>query len=159
MNRNLCTLKKSEYKELFTGMVSEIDKICIYLIIYDFDFDPDIITEKTELKPYKTEKKGLKHKRKYGMEEYISESNYWEIEYKHENVQSCEEAINGFMETIINPHKEYFREILKTANGKLLFVYYTYRSTNMGIWFEKDFVNILSELNLSIDLDLYCLYE
>jgi predicted metal-dependent phosphoesterase TrpH len=158
MKNELKPLSKSGYKKIFPDMANEIDKIDIYLTIDNIDFDPDEITKRTGLKPDEIYKKGLEYILKNG-KKYIPESNYWSVKYSHENMALSEEAINGFVEQIINPNKEYFKKIFNKGKGRLEFIYYYYRSNNMGIVFEENFVKILSELNLEIDFDLYCCYE
>ena len=158
MDENLRPIKKSEIKRMFPQLASPVDRIDIYLIFDDLDFDPDIITEKTKLEPYNIYKKGIIYKKRSG-KEWESKSNCWEIKYSQLNAVYSEDAINGFMEQIINPHIEYFKEIVKNANGILEFVYYYYYSNNIGIGFEKAFVKVLSELNLRVSFDIYCLHE
>jgi hypothetical protein len=158
MMDELKPLSRADYKKMFPEMRKSIDKIDIYFIIDNIQFDPDEITNKTGLNPYRVYKKGLEYNinRK---NKFISESNSWEIEYTHENVIYSEEAIDGFIEQIINPHKDYFKNILNDANGKIEFVYYYYKTNNMGIVFENKFIKLLAELNLMVDFDLYCLHE
>jgi hypothetical protein len=158
MDENLRPIKKVEMKELFPEMALNIDTINLYLVIRDFEFDPDIITEKTKLEPYEIKKKGQKYITKFGKER-ISKYNSWTVMYEQKKAIFSDDAINGFIHNIINPNKEYFKEILANAEGVLEFVYYYYYSNNMGIFFNKKFVNILSELNLTVDFDLYCLHE
>ena len=158
MNEDLHPIKKSEIKELFPEMSKYNNMVHIYLSIDNLDFDPNIITENTKLEPNKIYRKGVKYKRVSG-KEFISNSNYWDIVYEHNNLPYPDIAINEFIEKIINPHYEYFKEILKNAEGTLEFVYYYHYSNNIGIGFEREFVKILSDLNLRVDFDLYCLHE
>jgi len=150
-------LSKSEYKKIFPKQ-EEIEKIFIYLDLFDLEFDPDEITEKTKLKPYKIYKKNTKYLLRSG-KEYISEDNSWSTEYSHENVIYADEAIEGFIKTIITPNLNYLKEVLLKSNGKITFVYYTYRSNNIGITLNTEFIELLSELKLKVDFDLYCLHE
>jgi hypothetical protein len=158
MDENLRPIKKSEMKEWFPEMALNIDTIDIYLTIRNFEFNPDLITEKTKLEPNDIIKKGQKYIKKSG-KEWISEYNEWSVMYEQKNATYSDDAINGFVNNIVNPNKEYFKEILVNAEGILEFVYYYYYSNNIGIAFNKEFVNILSELNLKVEFDLYCLHE
>jgi hypothetical protein len=158
MDSNLRPITKSEMKNLFPTMSSNVDTIRLYLIIDDLSFDPDLITEKTSLQPYKVYKKGITYKTQFG-KEWTSKSNCWEIKYEQKNAVYSDDAIHGFIEKIIHPHLDYFTEVLKDATGMLRFVYEYYYSNNIGIHFNKDFIKLLSQLNLEVDFDLYCLHE
>jgi ribosome recycling factor len=157
MTDELKPLSKSGFKKMFSELQDEIDTIDIYLVIHDIEFDPDEITKETRLEPYRIYKKGFEYIR--GKQKYISDNNMWEIKYSHKNVIYSEEAINGFIENIIKPNKEYFKKILNTADGRIEFVYNYFKTNNMGIVFDREFVKLLSELNLMVDFDLYCLHE
>jgi hypothetical protein len=158
MDENLRPIKKSEMKEWFPKMALKIDTIDIYLVIRNFEYDPDIITEKTKLQPDDIIKKGQKYIKKSG-KEWISTYNSWSVMYEQKNATYSEDAINGFVNNIINPNKKYFKEILANSEGVIEFVYYYYDSNNIGINFNKEFINLLFELNLTVDFDLYCLHE
>jgi hypothetical protein len=158
MNDNLQAITKSDMKKLFPAMSSNVDTIRLYLIIDDLSFDPDLITEKTNLQPYKIYKKGITYKTQFG-KEWISKSNCWEIRYEQKNAVYSDDAINGFIEKIIQPHVDYFTEVLKEATGIVRFVYEYYYSNNIGMNFNKDFIQLLSKLNVEVDFDLYCLHE
>jgi hypothetical protein len=157
MSDELKPLNKSGFKNMFPGLQDEIDTIDIYLVIHDIEFDPDEITKRTGLQPYRIYKKGFEYIR--GKQKYISDDNTWEVKYTYKNVIYSEEAINGFIENIIKPNKEYFKEILNKADGRIEFVYNYFKTNNMGILFDKEFIKLLSELNLMVDFDLYCLRE
>jgi hypothetical protein len=103
MSDELKPLSKSGFKEMFPSLRDEIDTIDIYLVIHNIEFDPDEITKKTGLEPYRIYKKGFKYIRR--KQKYISEDNTWEVKYTHKNVIYSEEAITGFIENIINPNK------------------------------------------------------
>jgi len=158
MNEDLHPIKKSEMKEWFPKMSKYNNMVHIYLSINDLEFDPDIITKKTKLEPDKIYKKGIKYKRASG-KDFISNSNSWSIIYEHNNLPYPDKALNEFVEKIINPNYEYFKEILKIANGTFEFVYYYHYSNNIGIGFERDFIKILYDLNLRVDFDIYCLHK
>jgi hypothetical protein len=157
-NEDLRPLNGSEFNEYFPDMEKYHDMVQIYLNICDIAFDPDSITAKTNLKPYHVYKKGQIYKIRSG-KEWVSNNNSWCIKYEHNNLPYPDKAINEFIEKIIIPHYQYFKEVLNNANGTLEFVYYYHYSNNIGIGFEKDFVKILSDLNLRVDFDLYCLHK
>jgi hypothetical protein len=158
MDEDLHPITKAQSKKWFPKMSEYNNMVHLYLEIKNLEFDPDIISKKTNLEPYEIMKIGDKFKKRSG-KEWICDYNSWTVKYEHNNLPYPDKAINEFIDKIINPNYEYFKEILQNASGKLEFVYYYHYSNNIGIGFEKNFIKILSDLNLEVDFDLYCLHE
>jgi hypothetical protein len=78
------------------------------------------------LKPFQIYKKGLKYNTPGFGKDGISHSNCWKLKYESKSEMFSDDVTNGFMKKVIIPHKEFFNEILETANGNVTFVYHYY---------------------------------
>jgi hypothetical protein len=154
-------LKKSEYKKLLnTKETPKVNQCHIILGIIEFDFSPEVISKELKLEPYSTGIKG---------EEYfagdnkqirrIRECNYWEYEWKLLTNEFIGDIIERFINEIILPRVEVLKNL--SINSEIIFtiVQYYYDGYNPGIFISSKHLKILSEINSSVDIDLYCLSE
>ena len=85
-------------------------------------------------------------------------SNYWELGKKFEiDDKWVQEFIDEFIKEIIEPKKGLIKKMIKEGDGEFSVVPYLYSEANPGFSFESNTINILSEANLPINLDIYCL--
>jgi len=150
-------LKKKDYKKLFKNLGTEKDILHIYLDIYEILFDPEIISDKINQKYYKIEKIGQKIKRGKGYR--IAESNSISFKREYENVLYPENEFDQFISEILTPNELYLKDLFKNCHAKIEFVYYYNHSNNIGIYLPNKIIHKLSDFDLSVDFDLYCLHE
>ncbi|XWN36336.1 MAG: DUF4279 domain-containing protein [Balneola sp.] len=139
---------------------SETNKVHIYLKFYDFDIHPDEISKVLNLEPTRIGLKGevffIGNKKKKIQRTYSS--NYWELKKKFEiDDKWVQEFIDEFIKEIIEPKKGLIKKMIKEGDGEFSVVPYLYSEANPGFFFESNTINILSETNLPINLDIYCL--
>lgn len=144
-----------------TNDESEINQNHLIFRFLDFDFDPDLITQKLLLQPFSTGQKG---------EEYfigpqkdiprIRDCSHWDFEWKIKTNDFIGDFIDKFFKEIIVPRLESIKEIgLNSQAIRFIIVQYYYTGYNPGYRFEKEQIKILADLNAEIDMDIYCLYE
>ncbi|MBL4560976.1 MAG: DUF4279 domain-containing protein [Labilibaculum sp.] len=144
-----------------TNDESEINQNHLIFRFLDFDFDPDLITQKLLLQPFSTGQKG---------EEYfigpqkdiprIRDCSHWDFEWKIKTNDFIGDFIDKFFKEIIVPRLESIKEIgLNCQAIRFIIVQYYYTGYNPGYRFEKEQIKILADLNAEIDMDIYCLYE
>ena len=143
-----------------TGNDSQCNQNHVILRFVDFDFDPDYITKKLELKPLSIGRQG---------EEYfvgpqqickVWEFNHWDYEIKTKNNDFIGDTVDLFFNKIISPRLDKIKEIsLKSKITRLTIVQYYYSGHNPGYGFEREQVKILTDINAEIDMDIYCLAD
>lgn len=125
-------------------------EIHIYLEIFCGDNDPHFITEITGIKPTSVIKKG---DHKIIAKNKFHEENSWKLESKLTNEVKLEEHINYILD-ILKPSFDKFKEITQEYYTKLFCVLYPKKHIP-EIFFDKQMIKQLSELNLDIDFDIY----
>jgi len=130
----------------------------IILLFVNFDYPPEIITEKINLSPSKT---GLKGERYYlGHNQEVvkyRKSNFWEYELRQITNDFIGESFDQFVEEIIYPRAASIRSIAETCNGEIKMVQYYYNGYNPGYHLPAKIIAMLSGTKLDIDIDTYCL--
>lgn len=127
-----------------------------WLLISDFDLNPDEITSQLGIEPTKTRVKGeyrLAGKKKPN--QMINTSNQWILDSELPNNISIEKQIHFLLEKI-RPHKQKFQEITKKYYTEFSCALYFY-DANPGIHVDSSLLKELAELNVKLDLDIYCL--
>ena len=128
--------------------------------VYEFDYHPDIISSKLDLKPLKIGVKGEKyfvgHKKQVTK---THEYNFWTFEHKNVLNQYIGDFIGKFIDEIIISRLDTIKNISQDGKVQLRIVQYFYNGCNPGIYLKREYIKILSEINCSIDIDLYCLNE
>ena len=138
---------------------SKKNKVHIYLKFYDFNVHPDEISKALKLEPTR---KGLKGEKFYiGTKKKIERkysSNWWQFGQKYDvNGKWPQEFIDQFTEEIIEPRKNEIKDIIAIGDGELSVCPYFYNDTNPGFHFEHRVLKAISEANLPINMDIYCL--
>ena len=154
-------LDKKDYKKITGSIDSEINRNHLILRFLDFNFDPDIITQKLGLEPISTGQKG--HEYFIGPQKDIPknrECNHWDYEWKIKTNDFIGDLIDKFFEEIIIPRLESIKDIgLNCQTIRFIIVQYYYSGHNPGYGFEKEQIKILADINAEIDMDIYCLCE
>jgi len=159
MNRE--RLSKSDFKKLMSQKDKKNTNLNhIILWFLNFDQSPEEITKQLVLTPTKTAVKG---------QEYLSGPNqtvkkihkfsFWEYEWKIESNQFVGELVDKFIAEIIKPRFGEIKMLAKRIDAELKIVQYYYDGYNPGYHFSVDIMKILTEANLEIDIDTYCLTE
>ncbi|MCW3787379.1 DUF4279 domain-containing protein [Plebeiibacterium sediminum] len=156
---NIKRLDKDDYKKLQgSDNDLEVNQNHVILRFIGFDFDPNEITERLQLKPLSIARKGEDYfvgKRKV---KKTWEYNHWDYELKTKTNAFIGETITEFFENIIEPRLELIKEISRKSDiTQLIIVQYYYTGCNPGFAFEKKQVKILADINAEIDMDIYCL--
>ena len=68
-----------------------------------------------------------------------------------------QEFIDEFTLKIIEPRKNKIKDIIAIGDGELSVCPYFYNDSNPGFHFEHRIIKTISEANLPINLDIYCL--
>ena len=153
--------KKKDYKKLMGADDCETNQNHIILEFVDFDFTPDLITDKLELQPQSTGQKGDKYfignKNKISK---IRECNHWNYEMKVNSNEFIGEIIDKFFKEIIIPRLDLIKQFGQNCEiVRLTIVQYYYTGNNPGYVFEKEQIKILAAINAEVDMDIYCLCE
>ncbi|WP_167881269.1 DUF4279 domain-containing protein [Leptospira levettii] len=137
---------------------SNTNRLIINLIIDKLKINPNLIYKTTSLKPSYIEIKGDLHFNKQGVR-ILNKTNFWSFERKYNNIIYPEKKILQFLMNYLEPNSTYFQKTFKNSEAKLQIVYYHYTSNNPGIFLSKQITNLIGKYSLSIDFDIYCLYE
>lgn len=130
----------------------------IILGFYEFLFSPDEITKSLMLEPLSTGIKGEKYSiTKKQPFNKIREYNHWDYEWKLQTNEFIGDIVERFIEEIIVPRKRIIKKLSSTSEIQLQIVQYYYDGHNPGIHIKSEHTKVLSEINCSIDIDLYCL--
>ena len=155
-------LDKKDFKTLM-GMKngSEINQNHLMLYFLDFDFNPDLITEKLGLEPHSIGRKGEKYFIGYHKEiEKIRDCSHWKFEWEIKSNDFIGDMIDLFFKEIIIPRKSLIKEIGENCQMiRLTIVQYYYTGHNPGYGFDREQVKVLADINADIDMDIYCLCE
>jgi hypothetical protein len=159
MEKDLRPLTPKDYKNL-SGKTSGINRNILSLGIYGFNEDPLFITEFLNLQPNSHGKKG---------EEYfigknkdikkIVDENYWTYKWEQESNDFIGDFIEKFIDEIILQKFYKFKELSKKCEIQFQIVQYYYTGWNPGVHIDKKKLKVLSEIEASIDIDIYCLSE
>jgi hypothetical protein len=129
----------------------------VILWFLNFDNSPEEITEKLGLIPTRTAIKGQERSNSSIANKKIHKFSFWEYEWKIESNQFVGELADKFIEEIIKPRIGEIKMLADTIDAEFKIVQYYYSGYNPGYHFSVDKMKILSEANLEIDIDTYCL--
>jgi hypothetical protein len=136
-----------------TTPMIELNKNIIEIIFSDFDFDPGEITELVQITPNKTALKGDKITDK-GLK--LLRSNYWSYRETFITNEQIGKQITDFVNRIVVPRKENFKEASRRCYSEFQVVQYYYAGSNPGCHISKDVLSQISETGFEIDIDFYC---
>ena len=155
-------LNRKEHKKLIGHSdTPETNQNHVKLLIYNFDYHPNQISERLTAEPHSIGVKGESyeigppHNRITKTHEY----NYWEHEFKLLTNEFIGDIIEKYVDDFIMPNISYFKELAVDGDIQFIVIQYYYDGCNPGFHFDKRVVKILSDLGASIDIDLYCLSE
>ncbi|EMJ87262.1 DUF4279 domain-containing protein [Leptospira meyeri] len=158
MINDLKPISKKDLKKLSNTQTSNTNRLIINLIVDKLKINPNLIYITTLLKPSFIEIKGESHINKQGAR-ILNETNFWSFERKYKNIIYPEKKILQFIMKYLEPNSTYFQKTFKNSEAKLEIVYYHYTSNNPGIFLSKKITNLIGKYSLSLEFDIYCLYE
>lgn len=135
-------------------MNNGINKNYIALKFFDFDFSPQIISEKIALIPTKTSLKGERRNPKFSL---ICKSNEWMYEEFNKTNDFIGDLVQEFISRIIIPRLKEIKALTGAHYGELSIVQWYYSGCNPGYHFSKDILTVINDTGLEIDIDTYCL--
>ena len=154
-------LDKKDYKKLMGAESdSEINQNHVILRFIDFDFNPEVITNKIGLEPLSIARQGEEYFVGSQKIRKIWEFNHWDYELKTKTNDFIGDTISQFFNETIIPRLNEIKEISqKSRITRLIVVQYYYTGHNPGYEFDKEQIKILADINAEIDMDIYCLCE
>ncbi|TGM22816.1 DUF4279 domain-containing protein [Leptospira selangorensis] len=158
MVNNLQPISKKDLKKLMKTQTSNTNLMIIYLNVDKLKINPNLIYKTTSIKPSYIEIKGESQINKKGVR-ILNETNFWSFERKYKNIIYPEKKILQFLINYLEPNSTYFQKTFKNSEAKLEIVYYHYTSNNPGIFLSKKITNLIGKYSLSLEFDIYCLYE
>jgi len=135
-------------------MEKEKEEYKISLNIHDFDCSPRDLNKEIGLEATKSWQKGdrvpnsnSKIKRK---------QSTWQYGFKTESISDLFLKKKSLLEIIIQ-HQENLSPITQTYPSEISVVMYLNETINPGIFFEKEYLSVLSSLDIGINVDIYFL--
>jgi hypothetical protein len=128
----------------------------VWLLIADFECLPDEITQQVGLKPTKTRLKG--EYRTVGKKKPVklfNKENSWILEADLPSTVSVEEQIKEILKQL-KPYAQNILSLSKKYSVELNCAIYYYEA-NPGINLDKNLLKEVSQLNLPLNFDVYCL--
>ncbi len=131
-----------------------INENYISLKFFEFDFSPQVISEKLGLEPTKTGIKGERRNPKFAL---LCKSNEWTYEEFNKTNEFIGELVQSFIERIVRPRLEQIKQLATSQFGELSIAQWYYDGYNPGYHFSKEIISTIKETGLEIDIDTYCL--
>lgn len=127
-----------------------------FIKIHDFECGIDEISDTLEIQPTDSWLKGeLIPNRKGNIRR---KQSTWEYESTVPISEPIEKHINSLLDTF-KSKTEILKEFSHTYYTELTLVIYEYESGNTGLIIEKEVIEKISELGLTLDIDIYVLQE
>lgn len=127
-------------------------EIKVYFRIVGFPMSPEVLTDKLGLKPTDTWKKGDAGR----IAKTTFKNNGWELSSGLNKSVDLKTHVGTLLDNI-TPFKKNFVKVCSEYPPDLICVVYSYGGDRPAIVFERDIIKELTELNASIDVDLYVL--
>jgi len=133
--------------------LSKTNIMCEFRIVGD-EFEPETITEKLQLMPSKTWRKGDKIRQGERLRDYSS----WGLCTEYEETYSVNDQINKILEIFKPKMGEllYLKESLK-LDYKIEVVINIESNETPAIYLDKDIIQFCNSADVSLDFDLYIL--
>lgn len=147
-------------KNLENDEAEKVNRNHITLSFFDFNYSPDIISKELELTPHSIGIKGDEYM--IGSKNQIKkirDYSIWSYEWKSQTNEFIGDIIERFIVEIILPRMDKIKKVSLNSEVQFQIVQYYYDGCNPGIFIKSEHTKILSEINSSIDIDIYCLSE
>jgi hypothetical protein len=139
----------------------DINENHITLVFTEFSCTPEEITGILGTEPTKT---GVK-----GQEYYIGPQNnkqckvwpynYWALRASKKKSNFISQFVDGFLSEVITPIKEKIKALTAECEAELSIAQYYYSGCNPGLHFTVDNLQLITEIGVELDIDIYCLSE
>jgi hypothetical protein len=155
-------LNRQEHKKLMGHSdTPETNQNHLKLVIYGFDYQPNLISEKLMIEPHSVGIKGESYEigSPQNRIKKTHEYSYWEHEWKVYTNDFVGDIVEKYVDDFVRPNMASLIELSEDSDLQFTVVQYYYDGCNPGFHFDKRVVKILSDLGASIDIDLYCLSD
>ncbi len=155
-------MSKEEHKKIMGhDQVSDTNQNHVSIRLFDFDQDPNTISEMLKLSPSSIGFKGEKYSigPPHNRIEKISDYSHWQYKLKLSTNEFIGDIIERFIKEIIVPRVDKLVELSKIADMQFQVVQYYYDGCNPGVCIEKEDIKLIAKIGASIDIDIYCLGE
>lgn len=129
------------------------NEISVYLVLAEFDYDPDRVTTATGLQPEEIWRKGDQ----IGPTSRYREDNGWRISSGAEKSVGLDEQVNALLDRI-EPAGASISELAKTCYLEIACVVKAYEYVP-EMHLESSTIQKIAQLGAEIDIDFYCLIE
>lgn len=154
---NFDPLKPSDYKNAFPNMdTNGENSYYVYLSIEGFEGSHEEITNLLGLEPSKIWQVGQKLFSPNGKYIRTIEKNLWEYKIA-ELGGSSSDLLEKYVFEVVKPRVDKINRIAKDSQVMLTLVEFYQTSFNPGYLVSREVINLLSEINCSLQFDIYCL--
>lgn len=127
-----------------------------WFLVRDFESHPKEITDQLGIEPTDIKVKGeYKLIGKKNPQKIINRENLWILDSELSKKSSLEDHLKQLLNKV-KPYRQNFIELAQKYKLELNCAVYYYEA-NPGIFLESDIIKEVSELNASLNLDIYCL--
>ena len=126
-----------------------------------FSCSPEEITEKIGLQPTRTAIKNQEYQTGSPQNRITKKykNNYWEFRVVTNETTWISDLARQFLEDNVRPRIDQIKHIVSGCEGELSIVQYVNEGCNPGLHFEKEEIELLSQIGFELDIDIYCLAE
>lgn len=122
---------------------------------FGFDSSPEELSALLGLQPTKTALKGDV----YGKLKKTYPWNLWEYRWIRNEQRFIGDLAEEFIATVVEPRKETIKQLLARCSGELSVVQYLREGCNPGFHLGHAALSTLCNIEVELDLDIYCLAE
>lgn len=137
--------------------VPEENRYHLSLSFYDFDGEPQRITKLLGLDPDSVGLKGECYTS--GNLEKILDYSYWGYKWRVDTNEYVGTFIQSFIEQIIAPRLDAIASLAKESTVQFQIVQYYFDGFNPGLNIDAEYIQVLSRIGASLDVDIYCLSD
>ena len=132
-----------------------MNKNYVALKIFNFDYSPELLSEKLDLIPTRTANKG----EPYGQARGVFPWNFWELRWERKGSEIIDVLVHEYVSTVISPHRETIRQVIDFCEAEFSIAQYYFEGHNPGIHLDSIDLASISYIGAELDIDIYCLAE
>ena len=130
-----------------------MDKIKLILRIIKFNFDPTVISKNLKLSTSKIWKKGDA----YLVPQRIAPYNIWVYELNIKSIGQLTDETTNLLQIL--RRNIFFKDNIGSWESELGIVFELKNNITIGINLDTQILELLHELDMSFDVDIYCLHD
>ena len=133
------------------------NKLVVSLKIFDFNYQPERLTEKLRLEPSNTFLKGDTYFLGQIKIPKVSNYNYWEysLNFTVDKNLWIQNVVDQFIKEIIRPRTDLLIELSYESNLELYVAHNSHDDYHPSLHFKKEDISLLGKIGLELDLDLW----